>query len=395
MQSVFSPRRARGLSLIEIMIALAIGSLLLVGLVQVFAASRAAYQTSEGMSRVQENGRFAMEFLQRDLRMAGHYGCVNDQAHMQSVDSLDNHFPVATGASWGVAFPNSNPAVGSPGGSIRGYEATNTEPGQTVTLGAATAGWTPALPPVIAALNPLPGSDIIEVRYLGEEGLPVINIANPSAAQTIFTVPAARWATFNADGVGAPTMFGIADCSFANVFPAAAVNPGAGTVLVNAFIDRYVAQPVGTALLHRAESFVYYVANGASGQPSLWRARADVAGTFPVGGREELVEGIESLQFLFGLDSVVDITVTPPSGFITQQSTGAGVVNNPMNWRRVGMVQVGILASSPDTAAAAAPQDAQRRRALGVVFAPPAVPDGRFRTTYETTVAMRNRLYGN
>lgn len=36
---------------------------------------------AEGSARAQENGRFALEFLQRDIRMAGHFGCVNDQAH--------------------------------------------------------------------------------------------------------------------------------------------------------------------------------------------------------------------------------------------------------------------------------------------------------------------------
>ena len=53
-------RRQAGLSLIELMIALLIGSILLIGLVQVFGASRTAYQLSEGMSRTQENARFAL-----------------------------------------------------------------------------------------------------------------------------------------------------------------------------------------------------------------------------------------------------------------------------------------------------------------------------------------------
>src|SRR5690606_21928152 len=73
-------RGAAGLSLIELMIALAIGSLLILALVEVFAASRAAYMLATGLARTQENGRFAIDILQRDLRMAGHAGCVNDQA---------------------------------------------------------------------------------------------------------------------------------------------------------------------------------------------------------------------------------------------------------------------------------------------------------------------------
>src|SRR5690606_40813368 len=74
--------RSAGVTLIELLVALAIGAVLMLGLVQVFAASRSAYQMSEGMARVQENSRFAMDFIQRDLRMAGHFGCSTDQAHM-------------------------------------------------------------------------------------------------------------------------------------------------------------------------------------------------------------------------------------------------------------------------------------------------------------------------
>lgn len=73
--------RAAGLSLIEMMIALVIGLVLLLGVIQVFSASRTAFQLSEGASRAQENARFALDFLARDIRMAGHFGCVNDQAH--------------------------------------------------------------------------------------------------------------------------------------------------------------------------------------------------------------------------------------------------------------------------------------------------------------------------
>lgn len=80
---------AAGLSLIELMIALLISSILLIGVIQVFAASRTAYQLSQGIARNQENGRFAMDFLTRDIRMAGHAGCVNDQV-LLSTDASGN-----------------------------------------------------------------------------------------------------------------------------------------------------------------------------------------------------------------------------------------------------------------------------------------------------------------
>lgn len=385
-------RLSIGLSLIEIMIALAIGSLLILGLVQVFAASRTAYQLSEGIGRSQENGRFAMEYLQRDIRMAGHYGCVNDQSHLQTPGALNaTYFGAATGATIGRDFP-----VG-----VRGYDANGTAPGATLNLAAPTAGWTPALPAAIAALAPIAGSDVLELRFLASEGTPVTNIANPSATNTIISVNPARWGPLITDGVANPTMFGIADCSYVDVFPASAVNSAAGTVSVNGQIDRYTPQPSGQTMLYRAESIVYFLRRkpAPSGQVALYRARSNAGGTYPAANVEELVEGIENLQLLFGLDRQTDLANRPPTGFIDVHLPASNLAftgaNAVINWRRTGVVQVGLLAVSPNPAAVEAPLPANRRRALDVTFVPPPTGDTNYRATYESTVAIRNRLYGN
>ncbi|OAI21156.1 hypothetical protein A1359_19775 [Methylomonas lenta] len=76
-QSSFNrQRRQQGMTLIEIMIALVIGAFLLGGVLQIFVNSKQTYRMQENLSRMQENGRFAMEFLEHDLRMAGFWGCL-------------------------------------------------------------------------------------------------------------------------------------------------------------------------------------------------------------------------------------------------------------------------------------------------------------------------------
>ncbi len=101
------------------------------------------------------------------------------------------------------------------------------------------------------------------------------------------------------------------------------------------------------------------------------------------------------MQMIYGQDRVPDLTTTPPSGYIDEHSVAQAAWTEPQ-WRRVGLVQVGILARSPDRAAAAAPTDPLRhRRVLGVRMQPPAADDGRYRGAYESTIALRNRLYGN
>lgn len=387
MKSLPSAQTARGLSLIEVLIALAIGSVLILGLVQVFSASRTAYQLSEGMARAQENARFAMDFLQRDIRMAGHYGCVNDQSHLQTAGALATFFdPAPTAANTGTQFPIS----------VRGYDATDTAPGDSLTLGAAAAGWTPTLPTAITALGPSAGSDVIELRFLANEGVPIDEITNPTATTTAFTIiDADRWGTLTENGVATPTMFGVADCSYVDIFsvPPGNVSAATGTVTVNKIIDRYTPQPAGQTMLYRAESIVYYIKPGASGEPALWRARSANDGTY-AGQQEELVEGIENMQLLFGLDDNPDLNSGPPRGFVSQHRTASAVTPNAeVTWRGVGQVQVGLLAASPNRASAL--QSELPRTALGVSFQPPATDDAKYRASYEATIALRNRLYGN
>jgi type IV pilus assembly protein PilW len=65
-----------GLSLIEIMIALLIGALLIGGVLQIFIASQQTYRLQENLSRLQENGRIALDFIGRDVRMTSYWGCL-------------------------------------------------------------------------------------------------------------------------------------------------------------------------------------------------------------------------------------------------------------------------------------------------------------------------------
>lgn len=383
-----SKQMARGMSLIELMIGLLIGSILVLGLVEVFAASRTAYQMSEGMARVQENSRFAMDYLQRDLRMAGHFGCVNDQSHAQTVGALQSHFENVDGP---LQFNVS----------IQGYEAQGTAPGNNVDLSVAGGSWTPALPSYISSLNPVPlgRSDIVVLRYLSAEGVPASAVAMAPNTTTIKIDPA-RWSTLTGNGVPNPRLFGIADCNYADIFQATTAPDGTITVQNTGLnktdftSDRYSASPAGQAMVYRAEAVVYYIGEGSApgAQRALWRARYTADNANPI--MEEMVEGVDSLQLLYGLDASAG-TANPPTGYISNQVT-ANVVNAGGNWRNVGLVRIGLLVRSPNRAASVAPADADHLpTALGVKFTAPAPYDGNYRTAYESTIALRNRLYGN
>jgi type IV pilus assembly protein PilW len=63
--------RMRGFSLVELMIALLLGSLITLAAVQLFGTNQRTFQLQQGLTDVQEQGRFALDFMARDIRIMG------------------------------------------------------------------------------------------------------------------------------------------------------------------------------------------------------------------------------------------------------------------------------------------------------------------------------------
>jgi len=61
----------RGFTIIEVMVALTISAVLLFGVTNIFMASRTSYALQSGASRIQENARFALDNMARNIGMAG------------------------------------------------------------------------------------------------------------------------------------------------------------------------------------------------------------------------------------------------------------------------------------------------------------------------------------
>ena len=81
-----------GMTLIEIMIALTLSLILTGGVIQLFLTSKQTFRMNEAMAGVQESGRFALETLSRDLRMAGYQGCA-DPGSVASESIVKNNSP--------------------------------------------------------------------------------------------------------------------------------------------------------------------------------------------------------------------------------------------------------------------------------------------------------------
>lgn len=401
--------RERGVSLIELMVALAIGSLLILGLVEVFSASRTAYQLSEGIARVQENGRFAMDYIQRDFRMAGHLGCVNDQARFLSENAAGTRSALAStflepadqsAENYAAAYVPYALRFDIP---LQGYEFNGTAPGTTLPLPATPVAnanlgdWTPALPLALGAAisNRIGGSDILVLRQFSPRGAQLTAFAPGDPAATLTVVPG-QWGNLT-EGDDDPRLLGVADCMNAGVFHASALDPGTGTITITKD-GTYNRSPMGgnepymagQAYVYKAETLVYYVGLNAAGNPALYRLRVDLNAAGALDAQpEELVEGIESMQLRYGVDSQPGDNQRPSGNMGTSTVAAAATP-----WRRVGLIQVGLVARSVNAAAVQQrDENATPLSALGVVIDPP--DDTRYRAVYESSIALRNRLFGH
>src|SRR5881392_3642597 len=66
-------RRQDGFTMVELLVALSIFMLIVVGILQIFEPSNAANLSSQRKLSVQQNGRVAMDVVVRQIRMAGYY----------------------------------------------------------------------------------------------------------------------------------------------------------------------------------------------------------------------------------------------------------------------------------------------------------------------------------
>jgi type IV pilus assembly protein PilW len=87
-------RRARGLTLIELLVGLTISSLIIVGTVFVYSQSRTTYSLNDRAARLQEYGRYALSVMEPDLQLAGYFGYSNNPSDLRYMDG-GNEYPVS------------------------------------------------------------------------------------------------------------------------------------------------------------------------------------------------------------------------------------------------------------------------------------------------------------
>lgn len=346
-----SHRGQAGLSMIELMVALAISLVLLGGVIQMFVSSKKALRGQDALAVMQENARFALGIISRSVKSAGHWGGNFADTEVQALAG-------AAGSDCTVASGGSALTPDGTWGFRAVFGVEGVAPG-------------PALP---AACMPAwayrPNTDVLVTRFGDEMPIPDAGLA--AAGSEVFVRAQVGFRSILTRGATA-----IANLPLAT---------GQAPVPLN-YPYRYHAYFIRPCALTGAD-LVCGTSDDEAGLvpsiPSLARLTLGQVGGAPTVAQEVLVEGVENLQLLFGVDTTGD-------GFVNVYQNANNVV--AANWDDVYSVQVSVLVRS-----GVADPEINDTRTYPMAGSPPVtVPAGgeRFqRKVFTTLVQLRNRSTG-
>jgi len=351
--------RAGGFTIVEIMIALSLGILLSAALIQVFGSSRQIANVETALSRLQETGRFSLDAITKDLRLAGYQGCAdpNDIDITILADQLQGGTLPTAGVEGFEVDANGDFNPGLAGG----HEFENIQPS------------TAAAANIVAR----PGTDVVSIAYasvldaeLEEE---TGNSANVKVSDNPMNLSQGDFAM-------------ISDCDSAHIVEISNVTNGGGNITFahasNVNSPHKIENPPYQegAKLMTFENRTYFVAD--TGRDTA--AGEDVFALYVKAfnqNPQEILEGVENLQILYG-----------------EQSAGGNIRYVPadtagLDFSQVVSVRVGVLVQSfqqvteqPDTRTYNLPGAAISNAGAGA-----HAGDNALRKTFTTTVKLRNR----
>lgn len=121
----------RGFSLVELMIAMLLGLILIMGVMQIFIASKQTYSVQQSAATIQENARFVLSRISSELRQVGMFGCLDiERLPLATRNQIPGTFTTPISFQDGVlTIITADSAVG------------NVPDGATITAAGLGAGW--------------------------------------------------------------------------------------------------------------------------------------------------------------------------------------------------------------------------------------------------------------
>ena len=267
MTAPYATNRQRGLSLVELMIALTLSMVMLAGVLVVFAGNKVSYRMQEGLSTVQDSGRHAISQIKRDVELAGFGGCLTSEQKFRNPSLLaDDPLPYVTDFQRGLR--------------ITGEEG--------------VSGFT------VDGKSVVDGTDVIQIR--GPLRSKTFYVTQPIFPNNPVVVSG------DASAFAAEEILMISDCSGADIFEATAVTVTAGSPTTTSITHTTGnTRPIltrrygGDAVVTELTTHTYFI--GESDWPDdtggvvLSLFRSDGVDT------EEILQGVEDMQIAYGIDA--------------------------------------------------------------------------------------------
>lgn len=307
-----------GFSLVEVMLALLLGSLLMLGAGQLFKSANETYWLLEGQSRMQQNARLAMTLMIEKVRSAGWFGCRTAgrpvfktlRGDWSRLFEFNIQVPLegVAGTMAGWLDARHRLPVSSPSNNGRSYIAGRGLKAILYHSNSITPGTSGLM---------VPNSDVLITRQLASEsfrlaqplvsdGDPVIQVSN-SPDHSLDSLN-----NFGFSRRKDPVLM-ISNCQQADIFRVTSIsNEGQGRAKLQHAVQNsqnpFTNAQAGLsaydtdAYVAAIETSVFFIATGLGvnnrNQPvlALWHKQATAR-------PQELIAGIEGIKLIFGLDT--------------------------------------------------------------------------------------------
>ena len=375
--------RTRGFTIVELLVALGLGLILTLAMASVYLFSKSAFTRQEQLSSLQQNVRTAFEYMAGDARMVGHLGCYTGKAAPPTTSlatgAIETNYAVGvegyeyTTASAALTLASSNPS--------------NTSTAANFTSNGSSNGINTIPLSTISSTGLTPGSDVLVIRtVVGKPQRLSADIAASASALSVQTVSGGTCSdgtTGKVSGLCSGSHALVASCAKARTFSVTAAASSGALTTSSLGPDAFAAD---TSEVFPLQTIVYYIKQSETGTTtSLYRRIFN--GDPAAGVEQELIEGVESMQLRYGLDTTSPIPDgVIDGGYVTAETVG--------NWSQVVAVRLSLLMRAADPVPLDVAVPASGLVNDVTVTYPTAASGARQfdRRVFTTTVAVRNRI---
>lgn len=374
----------QGFSLLEILVAMALGLILLAGATNLFIGSSRTFNANESLSRMQEDTRYVMNRMSRDLRMAGFRGCAPNSAIINGLDQTKDEYY--------AEFYGGNRILGwdYQGADLSGDILTL---GTPLTNSENASDWADSTSPDGSGTLPVNSTVFDSGLAAGSDVL----ISNRAIALGDVEDVTSTGVTIRFDTEYDLPQSGIAmmvsgDCTQAELFQQSNSST-AGNLNITKAGGNIRPGNIDNAYAFNAEeedaefydflTTAYFVRVNDDGIPGLYERRVDASG----GNTREIARGVESMQVRYGIAASDNTTIAQTYVTADQVTT----------WDNVVSVRISLLVRSRD------PVNNQPNTNIYNLSGTQVIPsgadgtggaagDGYLRVAATKTITLRNRV---